>query len=121
MEQQQGEVIFEGTVQAMGPPPSEWSGTFSRFQEVRYVVEEAIRGALPGATLVVCHPVVKDSPTAQPGNVPSLASRLFGAGARLVVMAVEDPVSPRFVASAHFGVMPYSRLLAERLRALVTP
>ena len=111
------EVIFVGTVQGVSPPPRYWSGPLASYQEVRYRVDETITGDIPGPELVVVHAVVSHSPTAEPGDIPSLSTRLFGQGARLLVMGIVDSRGRCFAASEHFGAMPYSRLLVEQVRA----
>jgi hypothetical protein len=111
-----GEWIFVGTVESVGPAPPRWSGPIASYQEVRYLVDETIRGDAMGGRLAVLHAVVRDSPTAEPGDVPGLSSQLFGSGARLVVMAVHDACGPWFAPSEYFGALPYSRLLVEQFR-----
>lgn len=118
---ERGELIFVGTVEAVGPPPAVWSGPAASYQEVRYRVDEAIRGDAAAGPIIVLHAVVRNSPTAEPGDVPRLSSWLFGRGARVVVMAVHDALGPWYAPSEYFGAMPYSRLLAEQLRAAAKP
>jgi hypothetical protein len=113
------ELIFVGIVERVGPPPAQWSGPLASYQEVRYVVDETIKGDPHGSRLAVIHPVVRDSPTAEPGDVPGLSSRLFRLGARLLVMGFEHSGGRCRAPSEHFGAIPYSRLLAEQLRAVV--
>jgi hypothetical protein len=110
------ELIFVGTVETVGVPPKRWSGSLEAYQAVRFRVHETIQGAFLDGHVVVCYPVVKGSATAEPGDVPSLAKRLFAAGTRLLVLAVEDPLTLRFIGSEHFGALPYSLLLVERMR-----
>jgi len=117
----QRELIFVGTIESVGPPPSHWSGPLAAYQEVHYRVDQTIKGEPIGPHMVAIHPVVRDSPTAEPGNVPGLSCRLFQCGATLLVMGVAHSGGLCCVASEHFGAMPYSRLLVERLRACVTP
>ena len=117
----QRELIFVGTIESVGPPPSHWSGPRAAYQEVRYRVDQTIKGEPIGPQMVAIHPVVRDSPTAEPGNVPGLSCRLFQCGATLLVMGVAHSGGLCCVASEHFGAMPYSRLLVERLRAVITP
>lgn len=115
------EVIFVGAVESVGPPPAHWSGPLAAYQEVRYRVDQTIKGPVVGPRLVVIHPVVRDSPTAEPGDVPGLSSRLFSCGATLLVMGAGHPGGLCHATSEHFGAMPYSRLLAEQVRAFLTP
>src|SRR5215467_7470729 len=62
----QADLIFVGTVIHVGPPPKFKSGRFMALQEVRYKVDEVLKGALPGGTgaLKVQHVVVGGSRTA---------------------------------------------------------
>ena len=113
------EVIFVGTVQSVGPPPARWSGPLATYQEVRYRVDETISGEPLGPLLSVIHPVVRDSATAAPGEVPGLSSSLFHCGATLLIMGVELSGTRCCAASEHFGALPYSRLLVERMRAAI--
>jgi hypothetical protein len=116
----QHELIFVGTVESVGPPPPHWSGMLPAYQEVHYRVDQAIKGET-GPQMVAIHPVVRDSPTAEPGNVPRLSCQLFHCGATLLVMGVAHSGGLCCVASEHFGAMPYSRLLVERMRAAIGP
>jgi hypothetical protein len=113
---QSRELIFVGTVESIGPPPDHWRGPLASYQEVRYRVEETIKG-IAGPRLLVIHTVVKGSPTAEPGDVPGLSSSLFFGGARLLVMGVEHAGGWCYAPSEYFGAMPYSRLLVEKIRA----
>ena len=115
------ELIFVGTVEAVGPPPTVWSGPAAAYQEVRYRVDEAIRGDAEAGPILVLHAVVRNSPTAEPGDVPSLSSWLFGPGARVVVVAVHDTLGPWYAPSVYFGAMPYSPLLVAQLRETAKP
>lgn len=110
------ELIFVGTVEMVGMPPKRWSGTLEACQPVRFRVDETIQGTYLDAHIVVSYPVVRGSATAEPGDVPSLSKRLFAAGSRLLVLAVEDSLTLRFIGSEHFGALPYSLLLVERMR-----
>ena len=100
------ELIFVGTVERVGPPPAQWSGPLASYQEVRYIVDETIKGDPLGSRLAVIHPVVRDSPTAEPGGVPGLSSRLFRLGARLLVMGFEQSGGRCRAPSEHFGAIP---------------
>lgn len=120
MDRLERELIFVGTVDMVGQPPERWSGLNAAYQTVRFRVDETIRGLAPGPEIVVRYPVVKESMTAEPGDVPSLSRRLFGAGTRLVVMAIEDRATLQFIASEHFGALPHSLLLVQRMRDTVT-
>ena len=117
----QREVIFVGTVESVGSPPALWRGPCAAYQEVCYRVDQTIKGERIGPRLVVIHPVVRDSPTAEPGDVPGLSRCLFTCGATLLVMGVAHPGGLCHATSEVFGAMPYSRLLAEQLRAFVAP
>ena len=110
------ELIFVGTVEMVGMPPKRWSGTLEACQPVRFRVDETIQGTYLDGHIVVSYPVVRGSATAEPGDVPSLSRRLFATGSRLLVLAVEDPPTLRFIGSEHFGALPYSLLLAQRMR-----
>ena len=117
-EAQQGEseLIFVGRVESVDDPPALWSGYFPSYQQVHYVLEEAIKGEAE-SPLAVSHAVVRNSPTAEPGGRPGLATSLFAKGARLVVMGMMTPDGRCVAASEHFGAMPYSVLLVEEVRA----
>lgn len=120
MEQRPGErrdLIFVGIVEGIGAPPRAWTGLLCSHQEVIYRVERTITGVAPARLIAVRHAVVRDSPTAEPGDAPGLSTRLFAPGARLVVMAVRDLLGPWFAPSEQFGAMPHSPLLEEHLRA----
>jgi hypothetical protein len=110
------ELIFVGTVEVIGVPPRRWSATLEAYQAVRFRVDDTIRGSYRDSHIVVSYPVVRDSATAEPGDAPSLSRRLFSPGSRLLVLAVEDPLTLRFIGSEHFGALPYSLLLVERMR-----
>lgn len=110
------ELIFVGTVEVVGVPPKRWSGTLESYQAVRLRVDDTIQGTYLDNHIVVSYPVTRGSATAEPGDVPSLSKRLFAVGSRLLVLAVEDPLTLRFIGSEHFGALPYSLLLVERMR-----
>lgn len=112
------ERIFVGSVEQLGPAPAHWSGYFASYQEVRYRVDETVKGVFPDRQLVVTHLVVKNSPTAEPGDIPGLSCKLFSSGASLLVMGVKDSLGGWSSPSERFGAMPYSTELMERVRAL---
>lgn len=116
---ERGDLIFVGTVESVGPPPGQWSGPVATYQEVRYRVEETIKGTVAAHEIGVLHAVVRNGPTAEPGDVPGLSSWLFASGSKVVVMAVHDAFGPWVAPSEYFGAMPYSRLLVEQVRAAV--
>jgi hypothetical protein len=120
MDRLERELIFVGTVEVVGQRPERWSGGLGAYQTVRFRVDETISGLAPGPEIAVRYPVVKGSMTAEPGEVPCLSKRLFGVGARLLVMAIEDRATMQHVASEHFGALPYSLLLAQRMRDAAT-
>jgi hypothetical protein len=98
-------LVFLGAVDTVGPPPGRWSGYFASWQEVHYRVDAIVKGSLPGAGVVVRHVVVKGSPLAEPGDIPRLASSLFHAGARLLVMAAGEGDGTWSSWSERFGAL----------------
>jgi hypothetical protein len=84
---QQNELIFIGSVLALGKPPKSWSGFFLSYQPVKYKIEKLLKGQYGASEISVEHIIVSGSPTAQSGDTPGLSPSLFAVGSRLIVSA----------------------------------
>ena len=97
------DLVFVGTVVHVGPPPKFKSGGFMALQEVRYKVDEVLKGQEPELSpccgvlfaktsgLGVQHVVVGGSRTADPSpEANRLSPSLFAVGSRLVVIAKRE-------------------------------
>ena len=84
------DLIFVGTVVHVGPPPKFRSGGFMALQEVRYKVENVLKGVLPAGTaeLDIQHVVVGGSRTADASpEANRLSPTVFAPGSHRVVIA----------------------------------
>jgi hypothetical protein len=81
-------LVALGEVITVGPKMGFWSGQFAAFQEVHYYVIQVLKGSLGPGEIVVKHPVVKNSETADL-LVPQLSPRLFFKGNRVLLFLDE--------------------------------
>ena len=81
------EIVFVGTVAALGREPGYWSGFVSAFQRVDYTGVNVLKGTFAGDTISVDHILVSGSKTADRGDTPRLSPALFRNGAKVIVSA----------------------------------
>jgi len=115
------DLVFVGTVVHVGPPPKFRSGRFMALQEVRYKVEDVLKGALPGGTgaLKVQHVVVGGSRTADPSpEANRLSPIVFAPGSRLVVVASRQS-SMWLGSDEDYGVIPATDLNLVAIKELL--
>ena len=113
------DLIFVGSVLSVGPAPQHWSGRFPAYQEVRYRVEEVVKGTPPGAEITVRHVVVKGGATAVAGDQPGLSPDLFKKGARLLVMAQKTLDGLWASTDERSGAVAESAELVKKVRGVV--
>lgn len=110
------EMVFLGFVEALGAAPPCWTGLLASFQEVTYRVDEVLAGESAETGIVVRHLVVRNSPTAEPGDSPGLSAELFSRGALLLVMAIRDRAGRWVSTSERFGALPASTEAVAQVR-----
>jgi hypothetical protein len=83
------QVVFEGSVTAVGPTPAVWSGAFAAYQAVTYritrIVADPDHRISIGAEVTVQHLIVAGSETAD--TQPRLRPALVQSGATVIVLA----------------------------------
>ena len=114
------DIVFVGLVERLGAPPTHWSGYLATYQGVQYRVQAVLKGALTGGDAVVHHAVVRNSPTAEPGDAPGLRADVFTPGARLLVMALRDASGGWVSMSERLGALAYTPELAEQATAALS-
>jgi hypothetical protein len=107
---QQADLVFVGTITAVGPPAHAWSGKMRTRQAVAFAVERVLKGFAAEPTVTVDEPVVSSSRLAAGTAAPSLSPTLFRVGARVIVFA-QYGVTPELLdgADENVGVIPSSR------------
>lgn len=113
-------VIFVGTVTELGEPAKHWSGRVPSFQSVSYKVSEYLKGS-DQTTVSIAHVLVKESPTAAPGDTPRLSPKLFAKGARLVVCAERTDDKRLVSMDERFGAQADSDALRAEISGLLQP
>ena len=81
------DAVAVAKVRAVGAPPPVWSGTFAAYQQVHYQIVRWLRKPseeLKGDTIIVFHPVVAKSLTAD-AHRPRLREDIFRVGSELIL------------------------------------
>lgn len=99
-------IIMVGEIVEVGPPPAFWSGLFAAYQDVRYKVIDVFKGTLPTKEVLVAHPVVHNSVTADKSH-PGLSPALFSVGNRLIILLGERPIAYKTKEKAQNGKVFY--------------
>ena len=124
------ELIFTGTITAVGTAPGFWSGIAWSTQAVTYTIDSVIKGTYTEATITLYHVLVEGS--RQAGSDAGLSPTIFAVGNRLIVFAIQNPdeVSPgagweipRYMDfDEEYGTIPWSEQNASVITAmLATP
>jgi len=111
------ELVFEGRVVSLGVAPNAWSGMLAIYQPVTWSVDRVLRGdvGLVGKELVVRHPLVMGSKTAQKG-APGLDPAMFAKNAQWVVFVSPQDGQPTCL-SENDGVVKATPALEAALAA----
>ena len=81
---QRSQVVVVAKITRVEPSLGAWSGYFHFVQHVHYEVEEVLKGTLPDHEIIVAHPVVKNTATADTKEA-RLSPELFTVGNRVVL------------------------------------
>ena len=110
------ELIFVGTITALGTAPTMWSGVAWSTQSVTYTVDSVLKGTYTDSEITVYHLVVDGS--RQAADTPGLSSTIFAVNNKLIVFAMEnseyiiltDYEIPRYMDfDEEYGTIPYSQ------------
>ena len=110
------ELIFVGTITALGTAPTFWSGIARSTQGVTYTVDDVIKGTYTDSEITIYHMVVDGS--RQAADTPGLSSDIFAVGNKLIVFATENTdyvllegyEVPRYLdVDEEYGTIPYSQ------------
>ena len=82
------DLIFAGTITAIGLSPQAWSGYAMTGQMVTYTVDEVLKGTYTGSSIIIYHMLIKGS--RQSDTLPGLSATLFAIGSKLIVLAKQD-------------------------------
>jgi hypothetical protein len=85
---------------------------------VTYAVDQTLKGS-PPPQVTVQHIVVTGAETAEPGDEPSLAKKLFRPGARFVVMATLGDDGAWYSLDERHGAIPFSADTLAMVRAMI--
>ena len=102
---QRADVIFVGTVTAVGQRPSATSGRVGYEQVVTYDVESVLKGFFGDSTIVVEHLVVANSRHASGGG---LDPAIFSPGKRLIVLVRRVEYFLFEDVNENWGTIPHS-------------
>jgi hypothetical protein len=114
------EVVFVGTITAIGTAPGFWSGIAMSTQAVTYDIDEVLKGAYTESELTINHMVVDETRQADDADAatPALNSSIFAVGNQLIVFSTQnteytslgtDYEGPEYIdVDANYGTIPYS-------------
>jgi hypothetical protein len=103
---------------AIEKSPGIWSGTLATFQAVRYRVSRSLKGsgAAPDQSIVVLHPLVAKSATADTEEVHLLPSAFDPAKKYVVFIRVEN--DKLYCIDANYGIVVANADVIEALEQL---
>lgn len=117
---QRAELVIVARPTRLQPSPKVWSGTLATFQGVEYQVTRVVKGAgiEPTQSIVVLHPLVAKSATADP-DVPQLRASAFDTNKTYVVFIRRENGALHCI-SENDGIVEATAEVAEQLERMAT-
>jgi hypothetical protein len=114
----EADLVVVARPKALKPSPNIWSGTLATFQGVEHQIVRVLKGTgvEPEQTVVVMHPLVAKSATADPDK-PKLRESAFDPGKTFVVfIRVED--GQLYCVDANRGIVEATAEVVEAVERL---
>jgi hypothetical protein len=117
----EADLVFVGTVSAVGPSPGFWSGVAVARQTVTYEVKEVMKGSWADPSVKVAHLLVLGSPHADQEKA-GLSPQVFAVGNKLIVFAKKGADGKGFEDfDENLGTLPFSESNEEMLCCFPPP
>jgi len=121
------ELVFVGTITAVGTAPAFWSGIAMSAQGVTYTVDAVLKGSYTESGIIIYHILVDGS--RQAASTPGLNSSIFAVGGKLIVFAAQnaDYVDlgegweiPDYIdVDENYGTIPYSSQNESVIKSMI--
>lgn len=114
------EAVFVGTLTAVGPAPTAFSGYKVSTQMLTYKVGRVLRGDIPGPTFEVHHVIVGSSPALLPGK-PELKPAHTQIGSEYIVAVGGTMEGKRVTANENVGPVKATPELVAKVEQALEP